>query len=447
MSVKEVKSNINKELINFTKKQVIRSLKKTRRKENIALTLETMPKSFSDLDEHPAVKSFEMKEFFLKRAGVDLPFFKAFSSCPSDVISCREKEYVNFGTFNYLNLCGHTELNESAKDSIDQYGTSAASSRLVAGERYVHQELERSLADLYDVEDSIVFVSGHAANVSVVGHLFSTNDLIVYDSLIHDSIRQGAALSGAKHVSFPHNDFDKLDDLLNDKRCNYEKVIIIVEGLYSMDGDFPDLNRLIELKKKYKTFLMVDEAHSLGVLGENGLGLREHCSLEESSEVDLWMGSLSKALAGCGGYICGSKKLVEYLRYFAPGFVYSSGMCPSTAAASLKAIEIMRREPERVGLLQKNSQTFLALAKEHGLDTGYAQGYAVVPVFAKNSVLTVKLSNALLSEGVVAQPIIYPAVSDKESRVRFFISSAHSEEQIKKTVALTARLLEELADD
>jgi 8-amino-7-oxononanoate synthase len=447
MSVKEIKHDANKKLLKFTKKQVVEALRKARQKENIELTLEDMPETFCKLDEHSAIKNWAMKEELFKSAGVDVPYFKSFSSKPEDTISCDGNEYINFGTYNYLNLCGHDEVNRAVKNAVDQYGTSAASSRLVSGERDVHQELERALADLYEVEDAVVFVSGHATNVTVVGHLFSANDLIIYDSLIHDSIRQGALLSGAKHISFPHNDLEALDVLLSEKRCSYERVIVIVEGLYSMDGDFPDLDRLVELKEKHKTFLMVDEAHSLGVLGKSGRGLREHFSLKNSSSVDLWMGTLSKTLSGCGGYICGSKKLVEYLRYFAPGFVYSVGLSPPLAAAALKAIELMNREPERVSSLQKNSQLMLSLAKEHGLDTGYAHGYAIVPIIVKNSLLAMRLCNALLAEGVVAQSIVYPAVSENDSRIRFIISSAHSKEQIKKAIKLTVRMLGELRGD
>lgn len=447
MSVKEVKRDASKELLKFTKKQAVEVLRRARQSENIELSLDTIPESFFKLDEHPAIKSWTMKEEFFKRAGIEVPYFKAFSSKPEDKISGDGKEYVNFGTYNYLNLCGHEEVNSSVKQAVDQYGTSAASSRLVSGERDVHQELERSLAELYEVEDAVVFVSGHATNVTVVGHLFSANDLIVYDSLIHDSVRQGALLSGAKHISFPHNDLEALDRLLDEKRCSYEKVIVIVEGLYSMDGDFPDLDRLVELKEKHKTFLMVDEAHSLGVLGKSGRGIREHFSLKDSSSVDLWMGTLSKTLSGCGGYICGSKKLVEYLRYFAPGFVYSVGLSPVLAAAALKAIELMKREPERVSSLQKNGQLMLSLAQKHGLDTGYAQGYAIIPIIVKNSLLAMRLCNALLAHGVVAQSIIYPAVAERDARIRFIINSAHNEEQIKKTIELTVSLLEKLKSD
>lgn len=447
MKPEEQQENIEQEFYKFSKSQILSALKKSRQSADVNYTTETLPESYYQLDKHPAIRNLDMQKTILSRAGIEKPFFKPYASNPSDTIRCEKREYINFGTYNYLGLCGHVEINNAVKDAVDIYGSSAGSSRLVSGERNIHQQLERAIAKLYDVEDAIVLVSGHATNVTILGHLFSSRDLILYDALIHNSIIQGALLSGAKHLSFPHNDYDRLETILKNGRNQYERVIIVTEGLYSMDGDMPNLHRLVELKKKYKTFLMVDEAHSLGVLGKTGRGLREHFALENSSDVDLWMGTMSKTLASCGGYIAGNIKLIEYLRYTAPGFVYSVGISPPLAAASLKAIELMLNEPERVHNIQKNSQTFLQLAKEHGLNTGYAQGYAVIPIIVGNTIKTMKLVDQLLQNGVVAQPIIYPAVPDKESRVRFFICSEHSDEQIETAVRLTAQLLKELEHD
>ena len=195
---------------------------------------------------------------------------------------------------------------EAAKDAIDQFGTSISASRLVSGEKTIHRELEREIAEFHGVDDAICFVGGHATNESTIGHLFGPGDLIVHDSLAHNSIIQGSILSGARRRPFPHNDWQALDELLTEIRHEYRRVLIAIEGVYSMDGDFPDLPRFIEVKKKHKALLMIDEAHSLGTMGKTGRGIAEHFGVNPR-DVDLWMGTLSKSIGSCGGYIAGSQ--------------------------------------------------------------------------------------------------------------------------------------------
>jgi 8-amino-7-oxononanoate synthase len=216
--------------------------------------------------------------------------------------------------------------------------------------------------------------------------------------------------------------------------------MIVVEGLYSMDGDLPDLPRLIELKEKYGCWLMVDEAHSLGVLGETGRGIAEHFHVDPK-QVDIWMGTLSKTLASCGGYVAGSKELIEVLKFNAPGFVYSVGMPPAAAAAAKAALDALVAEPDRVRRVQENGRLFLAEAKEAGLDTGTSEGYAVVSVMVGDILRAVKLSERLLEAGINALPIVYPAVPMKAARIRFFITALHQPEDIKRAVALTQEQL------
>src|SRR5690606_27878399 len=191
-------------------------------------------------------------------------------------------------------------------------------------ERPIHRELEQAIAAMYEVDDAIVFVSGHATNVSTIGHLFGPRDLVLHDELIHNSVLQGIQLSGARRLPFGHNDWRALDHILDLQRRDFERVLIVVEGLYGMDGDFPDLPRFIEIKERHKAFLMVDEAHSIGVIGSRGYGIRDHFGID-GRDVDIWMGTLSKSMAGCGGYIAGESALVEHLKFLAPGFLYSVG--------------------------------------------------------------------------------------------------------------------------
>jgi 7-keto-8-aminopelargonate synthetase-like enzyme len=209
--------------------------------------------------------------------------------------------------------------------------------------------------------------------------------------------------------------------------------MIIAEGIYSMDGDTCDLSRLIELKKRHKTLLMIDEAHSIGVLGPQGRGIGHHFPGVDPNDVDVWMGTLSKSFASCGGYIAGSSALVRYLKYTAPGFVYSAGLPPPNAAAALKSLELMQAEPEVVEQLRQRSRFFLDCLRTRGIDTGDAIGAAVVPAIIGNSLECLKLSEALAGRGINVQPIVYPAVEDDAARLRFFISALHSEAQLQQT--------------
>ena len=350
------------------------------------------------------------------------------------------RSYVNFSSYNYLGLAGHPRVNKAATAAIERYGTSASASRLVAGERPVQRELEKALAAFYEVEDCVVFVSGHATNVTTIGYLFGPKDLIVHDSLIHNSVLEGIKLSGAARRSFPHNDTAALDTILAEIRGLFERVLIVVEGLYSMDGDVPELQRLIDIKQRHKAFLMVDEAHSLGVLGESGHGIREHCGIAGKA-VDIWMGTLSKALAGCGGFIAGERALVEHLKYAAPGFVYSVGLSPPLAAASLEALRIMIEEPERSRRLHERASYAYARARARGINTGLSQGYAVIPAIVGSSLKAAKISNQLFERGINVQPIVYPAVDERAARLRFFFSTTHTERQIDSAIDVLAGLL------
>lgn len=398
-----------------------------------------VPEAFTRFDRHPGYEKMLVPKAAANRLGLTNPFFRSHDASAGATTLIGGREYINFSSYNYLGLSGHPAVNKAAIDAIERYGTSASASRLVAGERPVQRELELALAELYEVEDCVVFVSGHATNVSTIGYLFGPKDLVVHDSLIHNSVLEGIRLSGAARRAFPHNDSQALDSLLAEVRGQFERVLIVVEGLYSMDGDIPDLPALIDIKRRHQAFLMVDEAHSLGVLGATGRGIREHCGAA-GKDVDIWMGTLSKALASCGGYIAGERALVEHLKYAAPGFVYSVGMSPPLAAASLAALKLMLQEPERVSRLRERAGAFLAMAKQAGIDTGYSQGYAVVPAILGSSLKAARLSNLLFERNINVQPIIHPAVEEKAARLRFFLSAEHSAAQIEMTTQILAQL-------
>ena len=392
-------------------------------------------------DELPGYQELHIQRAAAERLGIANPYFKLHARVARNTTLIGNREYINYASYNYLDLCGHEAVSNAAKEAIDRYGTSASASRPVSGERPIQRELEAALADLHGVEDCVVFVSGHATNVNTLGHLFGPKDLIVHDSLIHNSAMQGALLSGARRLPFPHNDWEALDTLLSRERRKHERAVVVIEGIYSMDGDYPALEQFVAIKRKHRAFLMVDEAHSIGVLGASGRGLSEHCEVP-GTDVDIWMGTLSKTLASCGGYIAGERALIEYLKFSAPGFVYSVGMAPPVAASALAALETMVREPDRVRQLTERGQLFLRLAKAAGLDTGYSAGYSVIPVIVGSSIKTARLSNALFERGINVHPIIYPAVEERAARLRFFLSCSHTEEQIRETIKVTAEELE-----
>jgi len=367
------------------------------------------------------------------------PFFRVHDGVAGATTMIGGRHYVNFANYNYLGFAGDPLINERAKAAIDQYGTSASASRMVAGERPIQRQLEYALAAFYEVDDCVAFVSGHATNVTVIGSLFGPRDLVVHDSLAHNSILQGAQLSGAKRLNFPHNDWQSLDALLARVRNDYERVLVVIEGLYSMDGDSPDLARFVDVKRRHAAFLMVDEAHSLGVLGATGKGIRESCNVP-GTDVDIWMGTMSKTLAGCGGFIAGSRVLTDILRHLAPGFLYSVGLAPTLAAASLAALERLIAEPGRVAQLQERGRQFLDEARGAGLNVGTSAGFAVIPVITGSSLKAAQWANALFAEGINVQPVFYPAVEERAARLRFFICSTHEPEQISMTIEKLARL-------
>ncbi len=298
----------------------------------------------------------------------------------------------------------------------------------------------RASPSFLGVDAAIAFVSGHGTNETTLGHLFGAGDLILHDALAHNSIVQGAILVGARRRAFPHNDYEALDKLLTELRPAYRRVCVAIEGVYSMDGDIANLPAFVEIKRKHKALLYIDEAHSIGVLGRTGRGIGEHWGVNRD-DVDVWMGTVSKALGSCGGYIAGNRALVDYLKYTAPGFVFSNGMSPPNAAAAVAALQLLQREPAAYSAAARLSRLFLSLAREAGLNTGLSNGTPIIPVILGNSLNSLRLSQALFERGISVQPILYPAVEERAARLRFFITSKHTEQQIRETVrAMTEEL-------
>ncbi len=357
------------------------------------------------------------------------PYFIRHDSVLRDVSLVDGREVLNFASYNYICMSGRPETVRAACEAAERYGTSASGSRLLAGEKGLYRELEAEIAAWKHTEAALVLVGGHSTNVTFVGNFCNEHDLILYDSLSHNSIVQGCALSRAVCRAFPHNDFKALESILERSRRSFEKVLLVVEGVYSMDGDIAPIPEFVRLKKEYGLFLMVDEAHSACVIGENGGGVDEYFGLAPT-DIDIKMGTLSKGLGTCGGYLAGSAALIEYLRYNVPGFVFSVGISPPVAAATLAAVRLLRADPSPVAALQKNITHFVNKARGANLNICLAGETAIIPVLVGGDAEAFRLSGMLMERGVCVPPAVYPAVPMGKARLRFCVTSEHKAEQI-----------------
>jgi 8-amino-7-oxononanoate synthase len=386
-----------------------------------------------DVTQFSEVVGLEQRLAAAAAAGIETPFFRVKERVDGSVATIDGSETITYTSFDYLGMASDPQVAAAAKDAIDRFGTSASASRLVGGDTTVLKELDDAIARFQGTEAAAVFPSGFGTNASLLGHLFGDEDMILYDELAHNSIVQGSLLSDAGKRPFPHNDFDFLDKLLGDIRHKYRRVVIAIEGVYSMDGDYPNLPQLIDIKKRHQALLYVDEAHSIGVMGPNGRGICEHFGADPA-DGDFWMGTISKALGSGGGYLAGRSALVQYLKYTTPAFVFATACSPANAAAALAAVRLAEKEPERVTRLRDRSRLFAKLATDAGFNIGTSKDTPVVPIILGDSMKCVSVSHELLRQGIDAQSILFPAVPEKAARVRFFITANHTEEQIRRTI-------------
>ncbi len=393
-------------------------------------------------DEFTALRDLAAQKAWLAEHGIPNPYFPVHEGVAGAHTIIGGRDYLNFSSYNYLGLNGHPAVTAAAKAAIDRYGTTVSASRIVSGERPLHRELEAELAAFTGCEDALVLVSGHGTNVTVIGDLVRAGDVVFHDAHIHNSALLGAKASGAKRISFPHNDWRRLDELLTAHRGSYRHALILVEGVYSMDGDVCDLPPFVALKRRHEAWLMVDEAHSLGILGATGRGAREHFGLAPT-DVDLWMGTLSKALASCGGYLAGRHELIENLRYFTPGFMFSVGLPPPSAAAALAALRLLAAQPERATRVRARAEHFRQLARRHGWPVGPSGDSAIVPIILGHSERALRVSIALLAAGINVQPIVFPGVAHRQARLRFFFCCDHSEADVLRAAEVLAAALDE----
>jgi len=395
------------------------------------------------LDGHPTVQAAkdlraDMHETFDAR-GLPSPFFLPHDGVNGATTNIFGREMLNFSSYNYLGLAGHPKVRAAAKDAIDTYGTSASASRAVAGEIPLYAELERRLATAYGVDDAVLAPSGFLTNAAVVPFLLGPGDLAACDALVHNSIVSGTQWAQCRRATFRHNDPDSLDALLVRSRRHAARALVVLEGVYSMDGDISALPELVAVARRHDCLVMVDEAHSFGTLGEHGWGVREHYGLP-GGLVDVWMGTLSKSLAGCGGYLAGDADLIWAIRLLAPGIcLYTAPPTPAQIAAAVAAYDVMQAEPERLARLRENSASVLRALREGGWDTGASGGTPIVPIILGSTERTMTTSGGLLQAGVNAAPIAYPAVPQGEGRIRLFLSADHTTDHLDEMVDALAQ--------
>lgn len=357
-------------------------------------------------------------------------WLKTIENASQSRVVVDNKEKIMLASYNYLGLIDHPKLKEAAIKAIEKYGTGTSGVRFLSGTTAVHKELEAKIAQFKGAEDAITYTSGYVTNLAAITSLFQKDDLIIIDKIDHASIIDGCMLSGARYKTFLHNDMQRLENVLKES-VGFVNKIIIVDGVYSMDGDVADLPGISRLAKKYNTMLMVDEAHSIGVLGNTGHGIEEHFGLK--NVVDIHMGTLSKTIPSVGGYIAGKKDIIDYLRHNSRPFIFSAPIPPVNAAVAIAAFEVIENEPERVHNLHKNMERYRKGIQSLGYNIGNSIT-AIVPIIVGEEEKTLQLCKVVNEEGVFICPILHPAVSKETSRLRSHVLTNHTLEDIDEAL-------------
>jgi len=345
------------------------------------------------------------------------------------------REMQMFASYSYLGLIGHPKINAAAKAAIEKYGSGTHGVRMLAGTLRIHAELEETIARFKNTEKAVTFSSGYITNVTAVTTMVTREDVVLSDKLNHASIVDGCMLSGAGFLRFRHNDMADLEICL--QRVNpAATILVVVDAVFSMDGDIVNLPKLVELCRKYGAWLMVDEAHSIGVLGKTGHGIEEHFGLE--NVIDLKMGTLSKTIPSAGGYLAGSEDLIQMFRHSARPFVFSAAITPAQAAAAKASFEVIEEEPERVAKLRENARHFIRGFKDLGFNTLQTET-AIVPVICGNDMSAYRMAGLCQEEGVFVLPIVSPAVPEDLARLRATVTAAHSRAEIDKAMSVFER--------
>lgn len=346
------------------------------------------------------------------------------------------KEVINLSSNNYLGLATHPKMIEKSIEATRQLGVGSGAVRTIAGTLKIHQELEEKLAKFKHTEAALVFQSGFTTNMGVIEPLLSKEDVIISDELNHASIIDGIRLSKAARKIYKHSDMESLEEKLKESQ-DFRLKLIVTDGVFSMDGDIAKLPEIVELAEKYDAFIMVDDAHSSGVLGSNGRGSVDHFKLH--GRVDIQVGTLSKAIGVLGGYIASSKKLIDYLKHKGRPFLFSTSHPPGVVAANIAAIDVLLEEPELIDKLWENTAYFRNGLSQFGFNTGNSET-PIIPIIVGEGALAMKLSDELLKEGVFCTGIGYPTVPQDKSRVRTIVTATHTKEDLDKAIDAFAKV-------
>ncbi|MDQ3073298.1 MAG: aminotransferase class I/II-fold pyridoxal phosphate-dependent enzyme [Bacteroidota bacterium] len=346
-------------------------------------------------------------------------------------VMINNASFFMMSSYDYLGLIGHPEIEAAAIDAIKKYGTGSGGVRLLTGTNELHEQLEKDISTFKGTEAAMVFSSGYMANMAVIAALFSKNDLVITDEYIHRSIADAIKLAGIIPVIFRHNDPESLKEILSNAPASVRK-LIIVEGVYSMDGDICNLPEIVQLKEEYNALLMIDEAHSLGVLGENGKGVNYHFNIP-SEKIDIFTGSLSKAIPSNGGFIAAREKDIVYLKHGGAPYMFSAASTPANNAAAIAALQIMQQENYRLNNLWENARLLVNGLNALGFDTGLSQS-PIVPLITGTNESAFHLSKKLFDEGYITSAVIYPAVPAAKARLRLCCTANHTKEMLENFI-------------
>ena len=352
-------------------------------------------------------------------------------------VRVRGKPLLMLSSYDYLGLIGHPALESAAIDAVRTHGTGTGGVRLLTGTTRLHRDLERDLALFKGTEAALTFGSGYSANMAVVPALFGPQDRAFVDANAHRSIIDACLLARVPLRRFPHNDADALRRAL-EQSAGVRRTLIVVEGVYSMDGDVCPLPEIVALKRRYGALLMVDEAHSFGTLGANGRGVHEHFGLDASC-ADLWTGSLSKAIPANGGFVAGSADLITYLQHAGAPFIFSAALCPAAAGAARAALRVIAGEPDRIERMHRRAERLRAGLQTLGYDTG-ASTTGIVPVLVGGDVNAYTLARRLLDQGLLATAIVHPAVARGAARLRLCATAGHREQDVDEALDVFRRV-------
>jgi 8-amino-7-oxononanoate synthase len=368
------------------------------------------------------------------------PFFRVIESDQDTVVRMNGKDVMMFGSNSYLGLTTHPRIKAAASAAIQKYGTGCAGSRFLNGTLDIHIELENRLAAFTGKEVALVYSTGFQVNIGVIPTITHRNDFILIDELDHASIIEATRLSFARVLKFRHNDMESLEQML--KKCTPERIkLIVVDGVFSMDGDIIDLPSVVGLAAKYNASVMVDDAHAIGVIGKNGSGTASHFGL--TSQVDLIMGTFSKSLASLGGFIAGDADTINYIKHHSRSLIFSASITPASAATALAAMDIMKEEPERITYLMDITHYTINKFRELGFDTGKTVT-PIIPIHIRDNMKTLKLTRLLLDQGIFVNPVVSPAVKPDAALIRFSLMATHTREQIDVALEQITRLSKEL---